>query len=137
MAGSQIDTGAPIASPRVHAVDHLHVEVPLGREAAIAAFYGDLLGLKRLADLDQDGIRSIVFGNERLALRFVACERPRIVPRRRRMTLMLDSLDEVHERLIAQKRRVWTLSGLSLSERSLLTVDPFDQIIELRQSQRL
>ncbi len=137
MASPQVDSRPPLSPPRVHAVDHLRVEVPTGGQAAVAAFYGDLLGLKRLSDIEEAGGRTLVFGSDRLAIFFVACERPRVSPRRRRLTLTVDSLGEVHERLIAKKRRVWTLSGLSLSERSLLTVDPFDQIVEIRQSQRL
>jgi len=137
MAASQIDSRPPRPPPRVHAVNHLRVEVPTGGQTAVAAFYGDLLGLKRLPDIEEAGGHTLVFGSDRLAIYFVACERPRVSPRRRRLTLTIESLDEVHGRLLEKKRRVWTLSGLSLSERSLLTVDPFDQIVELRQSRRL
>jgi extradiol dioxygenase family protein len=124
----------PAESPRVHAVEHLHVEVPHGCEAAIRAFYGELLGLKQLPDT---GDALLAFGRDRLAVRFVACERPRIVPSRRRLTVTVESLAAVQERLEESGTRFWTISGLSLSERSLLVLDPFDQIVEVRQSQRL
>ncbi len=137
MAAPPVDSRALLPPPRVHAVNHLRVEIPTGGQTAVAAFYGDLLGLKRLSDIEETGGRTLAFGGDRLAIYFVPCECPRISPRRRRLTLTVDSLGEVHERLVEKKRRVWTLSGLSLSERSLLTVDPFDQIVELRQSQRL
>lgn len=120
--------------PRVHAVDHVSVEVPLGREAEICRFYGELLGLQSLPTSAEGGL---TFGRDRLAIRFLPCERPRILPGRRRMTLTVESLADVQERLDAAKCRYWTASGLSLSERSLLVVDPFDYVVELRQSQSI
>src|SRR5262249_50383156 len=120
----------------LHAVNPLNVEVPPGRRSAIEQFYGGLLGLPRLAG-DGDDSETLLFGRERMAVRFVPCERPRITPRRRRITLTVESLDTIRDRLTEARRRYWTISGLSLSERSLLVVDPFDQLVELRQSQRL
>lgn len=119
--------------PKLEAVDHVRIPYPTGRAADIARFYGELLGLTQFPAEDTDAGEKLSFGSQRLRLDFHPQERPTPNPNRRRLTLRVKSLDDCRARLEEAEIRCHTISGLSLTDRTLLVHDPAQNLLELRQ----
>jgi len=119
--------------PKLEAVDHVRVAYPTGRAADIARFYGELLGLAHLQTEAHDNGPTLSFGSARLRLEFHAVERPTPNPNRRRLTLRVASLEDCRARLEDAEIRCQSVSGLALTDRTLLVLDPAQNLLELRQ----
>ena len=116
----------------LHAIDHVHLDVPPGILDRMRAFYADLLGLPVIDGRDDLG-PTLSLGGTRAALRLVVRERPDIHPARRRLTLIVPSLGETTERLIEQRVPHRTRLGLSYTDRRLYLRDPAGHLVELKQ----
>ncbi len=119
--------------PKLEAVDHIRVAYPTGRAADITRFYGELLGLTQFAAEETDAGEKLSFGSQRLRLDFHPQERPTPNPNRRRLTLRVASIADCRAKLEEAEFRCRTISGLALTDRTLLVHDPAQNLLELRQ----
>lgn len=117
---------------RLHAIDHIHVDVPGGAADVMQRFYGDLLGLPLLDRRDAPDVE-LTFGANRLQMRLVLRERPAVNANRRRLTLEVASLDEVAKLLRESRIEFHRYRGIWFTESRLLLHDPAGHLIELRQ----
>ena len=117
---------------RINAVDHVHLQAPLGLEDELQWFYGEVAGLEFVPD---DGLAAprMHFRSMRLELRISLVENPKIAPVGRRLTLIVPSLEMattvLDQRSVPYERR----SGLMYSDRRMTTQDPAGNRVELKQ----
>ncbi|MCK6482722.1 MAG: VOC family protein [Phycisphaerae bacterium] len=121
-----------MAPTLLHAIDHVHLDVPPGILDRMRAFYADLLGLP-LIDGHDAGVPTLCFGGTRASLRLVIRERPDIQPARRRLTLIVPSLGETTERLLERRVPHRAQLGLCYTDRRLYLRDPAGHLVELKQ----
>jgi len=121
-----------MATARIMAVSHVHIDVPPGCAVQMQRFYGDLIGLPILAAPD-DGETMLCFGANRLQMRLMVRERPTIAAFRRRLTLEVDSLINQSRRFDDARVSYCTHRGFRYTERRLFVSDPVGHLLELKQ----
>ena len=101
------------------------------------SFYSGLLGLPELnmpaGETPEDGV-VICFGANSLQMRLIVRERPNVRPSRRRLTVEVDSLEELAARLDQSKVEYWRYRGLWFTDQRVLVRDPVGHLVELRQN---
>lgn len=117
---------------RIHAVEHVRIEAPLGIDAELRWFYGEVADLPEIIPSGPAG-SSLCFKSARIELRIALVSDPHIEPRSYRLTLMIPSLDEAAERL--DERRVeWNLfRGVTWTDQRLGTIDPAGNRVWLKR----
>lgn len=121
--------------PRIAAVDRVCVEAPPGSIDELRVFYSEMLGLR--FETDAAGGGHISANDFMYTLHFRTVDRPAIDPCRRRLSVLVASLDELMERLSENDRPFQLERGLSLSDRRLLVHDPAGHLVEVRACQML
>lgn len=99
-------------------------------------FYGELIGLPRRPP-EEELPGGIAFGRARSGVFLQYRHDPEVEPMRRRLTIMVQSLREVIERLTEHEWPFEAFHGLSESERWLTTADPNGHLLELREQRRV
>lgn len=120
----------------VHGIREIRVGVAAERRTAVLAFYSEVLGLAAWPAARQIP-GGIGVGPERRGLFFQDRHDPAVDSFRRRLVLVVSSLDAVAERL---KEREWSFvrrRGLSATDEWIMVCDPTGHRLELRQLQPL
>ena len=117
---------------RLNAVENIRIESPLGLDDDHRWFYGEVGVLQECVALPGDGIVT-AFRSARVELLIVACESPRIIDVRRRLTLSVPSLEKAAELLDERRYEVTRLSALGWTDRRLRTRDRAGNVVELKQ----
>lgn len=118
--------------PRIHAIDHVHLDVPPGCGDRLREFYGSLLGLPALEPpAGSDAI--LCFGANRLQLKLLVRERPDINPNRRRLVLEVESLRQQAQRFDDAGVPYRTYRGFRYTEQRVFVDDPAGHVLELKQ----
>lgn len=128
---------------RIVAVDHVHLEAPLGVEDLLHWFYADLCGLDPLCGLDaagQPGAGEVELGvelelrfqSEHLEVRIGIRRRPRIESVACRLTIRVEDLHGTREQLEERRIPYESLTGVTLSDRRIGLCDPAGNRIELK-----
>ena len=125
-----------IRRPLVQCVREMHVPVPLERLAAVRHFYTRLVGLRPWpAECQIPGGWGA--GDPRCGVYFQFRHEPTVDPVRRRLTLVVDSLDGLESRLRGAEWPFERVRGLGVTDRCVLANDPVGHRVELRQMQWL
>ena len=107
---------------RIVAVDHVHLEAPLGCEDELRWFYGELAGLEEQASEDDDGAL-MRFRDAEWEVRIALTAEPKTEGTAERVTLVVASLFEAKEMLIEKKIRFDQISGTTWTDRRLSLLD--------------
>lgn len=122
---------------RIVAVDHVHLEAPIGIEDALRWFYGEVAELKPVAAEPIPGQRGrevrLLFRSYPLEVRVALVEQPRIEPVDCRLTIRVSSLHDACQKLEDEGIPFHPLTGISWSDRRIGTRDPAGNRVELRQ----
>lgn len=124
------------ARARLQAVNHVHLDVPVGASPRMREFYHDLLGLPILAALAGEN-SDLCFGANRLQMRLIVTETSDIRPTRRRLSLDVDSLEEQAAAFDKAEVPYRMYRGLWFTDQRIMVNDPVGHLLELRQSWRL
>lgn len=126
---------SPQFSPVLHAVREVRLGTPLERLPRVSWFYGELLGLRAWpAEVQPPG--SVGYGAMFKGLLLEFRHDPEIDPHRRRLRLIVPSLDEFERRLAQYDWPCGRQRGMSTSDDLLVLHDPAGHMIEVRQSRR-
>jgi hypothetical protein len=117
---------------RIQAVDHVNLEARMGVEDAMRWFYGEIAGLDEV-DSDSRETGRLCFKSGRIELRVSCVDTPRIDSVARRITIFVESLDDVAEYLEEHSIAYTRLSGLMYSDRRLEVHDPSGNRVALKQ----
>lgn len=120
----------------VQCVAEVRMPVPYERREALTRFYAELLGLVSWPAPEQIP-GGLGFGDPRCGLYLQYRHDPIVDPMRRRLTLIVTSLDALVERLEESEWPFQRFRGLSFTDQWILVNDPAGHLIELRQSQNL
>lgn len=123
---------ARMNSNRIRAIDHVRFEAPRGIVGALRWFYGDVGGLEP-APGEPDSAGRLCFNSGRLELSIDLVEQPRIEPVATRVTILVPSLDEAAAMLDEHSVRYQRISGITFTDRRLVTLDPAGNRVELKQ----
>lgn len=108
---------------RILAVDHVHLEAPLGCEEELRWFYGELAGLDEQPPEGDDGTL-LRFRDAEWEVRITLTAEPKTEATAERVTLAVASLFEAKEMLIERKIRFEQISGTTWTDRRLSVLDP-------------
>lgn len=123
----------PQRPPEVHAVSEVRIEVSFDRLAEARGFYEDLLGLRPWpAERHPPGGWGL--GDCHQGVLLMYRHDAETDPVRRRLTLIVASLDRIEQRLVAERRDYQRLHGVSYASQAILLPDPDGNVIELRLS---
>lgn len=114
---------------RIEAIDRVVLEAPQDCRDALRAFYGDLIGLELIADVDA----ALRFGSSRLELQIRFVEEPAVDPLAPRLVIGVAALDRLASELTERAIRFRRHRGLAWSDRRLILHDPAGYRIELKQ----
>lgn len=118
-------------NPHIHAVGDVTMECPPGREDGLRRFYGEIIGLREIPDGEASGGLAFMAHQRQVVVRF----RPNAAtsPMRRRLVVVVDSLEETGERLreigVTWRRHF----GMGVGDQRLIIIDPGGNRIELKQ----
>ncbi len=122
---------------RIVAIDHVHMEAPLGIEDALRWFYEEVAELnpvpQGLIPSGPSGEVRLLFRSYPLEVRFNLVEQPRIEPVDCRLTIRVSSLQDACQKLDDEGVRFQELSGMTWTDRRIGTHDPAGNRVELRQ----
>lgn len=123
---------AELARPSVHSVRELRVPIARERLTSVSEFYADVLGLIPWPTHQQvpGGWGA---GDLRRGIYFQYRHDPPVDPMRRRLTLVVASLEAVELRLRARGWEFERHRGLDATDQCLLLNDPIGHRIEVRQ----
>ena len=125
-----------IRRPLVQCVREVRVPVPLEQLAAVRHFYTRLVGLRPWPPGSQiPGGWGV--GDPQCGVYFQFRHEPAVDPVRRRLTLVVDSLDQLENRLYDAAWPFERARGLGVTDRCVLVTDPIGHRVELRQRQPL
>jgi hypothetical protein len=122
----------PMEESRIQAVDHVNLEARVGVEEAMRWFYGEIARLDEV-DSDNREVGRLCFKSGRIELRICCVETPRIESVARRVTIFVESLDDVAECLEEHSIPYTRLSGLMYADRRLEVHDPSGNRVALKQ----
>ena len=115
---------------RIRAVDHVHIDGQQASVEQIRWFYEEVLLLDEIVRSDRPS-DLLCFRSERIELRIRLMENPNIDGVAVRVTIAVDSLEQVEEMLHDQKMLVEKISGLKWTDIRLHTLDPSGNRVEL------
>lgn len=114
---------------RIQAVDHVHLEAPVGSEPSLRWFYGELLDLAEMPP----GEGVLRFRSERIELRIRLCSEPAIEAIDERVTVAVRSLRVVEDLLQERKTPYERFRGLDWTDRRLSLLDPAGNRVVIRR----
>ena len=120
---------------RIHAVDHVEIEAPLGSRDDLRWFYGEVAGLEELeeATVCAGDSTELRFKSARLELRVRLVADPDVDPVALRLTVFVRSLSEVAG-LLEERGHVYERSsGIMYTDRRLLMHDPAGHRVALKR----
>ncbi len=118
---------------RIVAVEHVHLDARAGLEEPTQWFYGELADLE---SIENEGYyrASIGFKSERIKLWLHFQDVPNIDSVPVRVTILVESLENVVEILEQRQQEFVIARGLSMSEREISTLDPSGNRVIFKQS---
>ncbi|MBN1491178.1 MAG: hypothetical protein JXA69_14790 [Phycisphaerae bacterium] len=119
-------------NPCIHAIDDVHIEARPGQETRLRFFYGELIGLREVVPPDEE-MPSVVFEAHNRRLFVHLFEEAISSPMRRRLVVQVDSLTSLAGRLQDLGLPHYVEHGMGLGSRRLLTLDPADNLVELKE----
>jgi len=117
---------------RIHAVEHIHLEAPLGLDDDLIWFYtevGCMEHVARGAGVEGD----LRFKSSLIEVKFHVVDAPKIDAVARRLTLIVPSLRDTEELLEEHRIAFTTQRGLEFTDQRLVLNDPVGYRLELRQ----
>lgn len=132
---SVFEAGGSIPA-EVHCVREVRLGVPAHATAESLRFYMDVIGLRPWRE-PRSVPGAFGVGNPRRGLLLQVRHDPEVDDVRRRMTLVVASLDELEKRLDEIEWPFERMRGFGYSDRRIVVNDPAGHRIEIRQSQAL
>jgi hypothetical protein len=120
----------------VQSVREVRVGIPIERRRQVRDFYADVIGLPEWP-ANQQLPGGWCAGLPRRGVYFAFRHDADVEVMRRRITVVVPSLDAVEQKLRESECEFERLRGLSYCEQRILVSDPIGHLIELRQCQPL
>ncbi len=120
----------------VHALREVRVGIPLERRPQVRDFYTRVIGLPEWP-AEQCVPGGWCAGRPRRGIYFVYRHDAEVDAVRRRITILVPSLDMIEQKLREIEWGFQRLRGLSYCEQRILVSDPIGHLVELRQCQPL
>ncbi len=117
---------------RIQAVDHIHIEAPLGSDEDVRWFYGELCELEECPGLLADA-PTLRFKSSRIVLHVRLVPIPDTDPMDERFVLAVTSLEQVVELLEERKLPYHEVRGFGCTDRRILVMDPGGNRIVLKR----
>jgi hypothetical protein len=117
---------------RIQAVEHVTIEAPLGVDADLRWFYGEVADLPEIEPRGEGG-PSFCFKSARIELRIMLLADPHIETGSYRLTLMVPSLEIAAERLDEHRVEWDRFWGLNWADQRLGTTDPAGNRVWLKR----
>lgn len=121
---------------RIQAVDHVEMEALPAAKEALQWFYGELLELEE-RPYKSNGSEGLCFKSERIELRIRLTDSAHIDERSVRVTVAVDSMDDVAACLEERRVSHSIIQGFRQSDRRLQVLDPAGNRVELKQGYRM
>jgi catechol 2,3-dioxygenase-like lactoylglutathione lyase family enzyme len=119
----------PEPPPQIHAIAHVRVQARPGLEHKLRWFYAELLGLDAVDG--EEG--TLCFQTKTLQLRVMIAEGAQPSPMRRRLVLVIPSLEEMRVKFEDIDLEYEWYEGMAFTDRRLFVLDPAENRVELKQ----